>query len=100
MYIYITLKIKDGFELNTIALLDSSADQNCIKEGLIPSIYYEKTKERLQIANGMALQIKVSTIKCLYMQSRILFQKLIHFSTRYKSISYPWNSLLHSNLSI
>ena len=44
LYIHITLKIKDSFELNTIVLLDSGADQNCIKEGLIPSIYYEKNK--------------------------------------------------------
>ena len=43
--------------MNSI-LLDSGADQNCIKEGLIPSIYYEKTKQRLHSANGMALQIK------------------------------------------
>ena len=45
-YIHITLKIKDNFEFNTIALLDSGADQNCIKEGLIPSIYYEKNKRK------------------------------------------------------
>lgn len=57
-YIHITLKIKDSFELNTITLLDSGADQNCIRETLIPSIYYEKTKERLHSANGMVLQIK------------------------------------------
>ena len=43
-YIPITLKINDSFEFKTIALLDSGADQNCIQEGLIPSIYYEKNK--------------------------------------------------------
>ena len=42
-YIPITLKIKDSFEFNTIALVDGGADQNCIKEGLIPLTYYEKT---------------------------------------------------------
>jgi len=57
-YIPITLKIKDSFEFNTIALLDSGADQNCIKEGLIPCIYYERTKEQLHCTNGMALQVK------------------------------------------
>jgi len=57
-YIPITLKIKDSFEFNTIALLDSGADQNCIQEGLIPSTYYERTKERLHTTNGTALQVK------------------------------------------
>jgi len=38
-YIHITLKIKHSFEFNSIALLDSGADENCIKERLIPSIY-------------------------------------------------------------
>ena len=31
-YIHITLKIKNNFEFNTIAVLDSCAYQNCIKE--------------------------------------------------------------------
>ena len=36
-YIYITLKVQDNFELKIIALLDSVAYQNCIKEISIPS---------------------------------------------------------------
>ena len=57
-YIPITLKIKDSFEYNTLALLDSGAGQNCIQEGLISSTYYEQTKERLHTTNGTALQVK------------------------------------------
>jgi len=33
------------------------------KKGLIPSVYYEKTKERVHSANGMALQIKYKLSK-------------------------------------
>ena len=36
-YIYITLKVQDNFELKIIALLDSVAYQNCIKEISISS---------------------------------------------------------------
>ena len=56
-YIHITLKIKDSFEFNTIALLDSGADQNYIQEGLIPSTYYEQTKERLHTTNLSLIHI-------------------------------------------
>ena len=38
--------------MTEIALIDSSADMNCIQEGLIPLKYYERSSERLtQILN-------------------------------------------------
>ena len=40
------------FPLIVVALVDSSADMNCIQEGLIPSKYYESTIDRLTQANG------------------------------------------------
>jgi hypothetical protein len=33
--------------------VDSGASLNCIKEGIIPTKYYEKTTERLSSANGI-----------------------------------------------
>ena len=42
-YIYITLKIQDNFDFNTISLIDGGADQNYIKEELILSQYHERT---------------------------------------------------------
>ena len=30
-----------------IALVDSGADMNCIQEGIIPTLYYEKIDEQL-----------------------------------------------------
>ena len=47
----IKITIKD-FELITTALVDSGAYLNCIQEGLIPTKYYIKTKEKLTTANG------------------------------------------------
>ena len=33
--------------MTEISLIDSGANMNCIKEGLIPLKYYEKSSERL-----------------------------------------------------
>ena len=41
-YIKITLKINPDFLSTFIALIDSGADLNCIKEGLIPTVYFVK----------------------------------------------------------
>jgi hypothetical protein len=63
-YSKINLIVKDKtYEL--IALIDSGADLNCIQEGLIPTQYYEKTKESLRGANGNRLQVsyKLSSAK-------------------------------------
>ena len=42
-FVTITIVINDEYHLNSIALIDTGADQNCIQEGLIPTKYYEKT---------------------------------------------------------
>ena len=57
-YINITLVINKTFTLTTTALVDSGADINCIREGLIPTQYYEKTKQDLSIADGSKLWVK------------------------------------------
>ena len=46
-----------------VALVDSSADQNCIREGLIPTQYYEKSYEKLSGANGSNLNVKYKLSK-------------------------------------
>ena len=55
--IEITLLIED-FRLDTIALINSGADSNYIQEGLIPTKFFEKIKEKLTIASGSDLKIK------------------------------------------
>ena len=39
-------------------MIDSSADMNCIQEGLIPSKYFEKSTEKLVSTNGTQTKIK------------------------------------------
>jgi len=47
----------DDFSTNRVALIDSCADVNCIKRGIIPTKYCEKSNEGLASANGSALHI-------------------------------------------
>ncbi|GAV70373.1 Peptidase_A3 domain-containing protein, partial [Cephalotus follicularis] len=37
--------------------IDSGAQMNCIQEGLIPTKYFEKTKQKLSTANGENLRV-------------------------------------------
>ncbi|KAH1206386.1 putative Polyprotein CP [Glycine max] len=55
-YINIKIIIND-FILETMALFDTGADSNCILEGLIPTKFFEKTSEKLSMANGSKLKI-------------------------------------------
>ncbi|GAV75257.1 LOW QUALITY PROTEIN: hypothetical protein CFOL_v3_18736, partial [Cephalotus follicularis] len=52
----ITITIQDSFKLQTIALIDSGAQMNCIQE-LIPTKYFKKTKQKLSTANGENLRV-------------------------------------------
>jgi len=54
----IALKIGKAFHKDFSALIDSGADLNCIREGLIPTTYYEKTTQKLFTANNSGLKIK------------------------------------------
>ncbi|GAV92896.1 hypothetical protein CFOL_v3_36274, partial [Cephalotus follicularis] len=51
-HVNITITIQNSFKLQTIALIDSGSQMNCIQEGLIPTKYFEKTKQKLSTANG------------------------------------------------
>ena len=54
----LTIVIKDRNVLNIVALIDSGATLNCIQEGLVPTQFYEKTKQTLLGGNGKRLTIK------------------------------------------
>lgn len=62
--------LEDDFRSDTIALIDLGADLNCIQEGLIPTKYFEITKEKLNMANGSKLKInyKLSGAKAGFQQ--------------------------------
>jgi len=50
--------VVNDFSANAIALIDSGADQNCIREGIIPTKCCERMKEQLCSANEEPLNIK------------------------------------------
>ena len=54
----VRIVISRDFEFEVIALINSGADLNCIQEGIIPSKYFKKTKERLTSASGERMQIE------------------------------------------
>ncbi len=50
--------INQEFSIETIALFDTGANSNCMKEELILDKYYEDTTDSLKAASGTKLQIK------------------------------------------
>ena len=57
-YTKITLKIKPNYQSTFIALIDSGVDLNCIQEGLITTIYFVKTSQRLSTASNDPLKVQ------------------------------------------
>ncbi|KAH9801918.1 hypothetical protein KPL71_001205 [Citrus sinensis] len=55
--IKITLVFSDDFAIDAIALFDTGADLNCIREDIVPKRFHEKTKERLSAANNSKLNV-------------------------------------------
>ena len=57
-YTKITLKINPNYQGTFIALIDSGADLNCIQEGLIPTVYFIKTSQKLSTASNDHLKVQ------------------------------------------
>ena len=54
----VKIVVSHYYHFTVVAMIDSSADMNCIQEGLIPSRYFEKSIERLVYASGTQMKIK------------------------------------------
>ena len=61
-YAPVTFQIGD-FQKTYIALTDSGADQNCLREGLVPTKFYERKKIQLYSANNSPMNIKYKISK-------------------------------------
>ena len=57
-YTKINLKINPDYQSIFIALIDSGADLNCIQEGLIPTVHFVKTSQRLSTASNDPLKVQ------------------------------------------
>ncbi|CAL9028495.1 unnamed protein product, partial [Prunus brigantina] len=96
-YSKVTIMI-ENFEFNTIALFDSGADLNCIREGLIPTKYYRKSKESLSTASGKLLKLNFEIPKAHVCQNRVCFKTsfvLIKNITDRVILGLPFISLLY-----
>ena len=70
----VRIVISKDFEFEVIALIDSSADLNCIQEGIIPSKYFKKTRERLTSTSGEKMQIEFKIPKSHVCQDNTCFK--------------------------
>ncbi|KAK4592156.1 hypothetical protein RGQ29_016599 [Quercus rubra] len=70
----VRIVISKDFEFEVIALIDSGADLNCIQEGIIPSKYFKKTRERLTSASGGKMQIEFKIPKAHVCQDNTCFK--------------------------
>jgi hypothetical protein len=57
-YTEVRIVIDKEYVFQTVAILDTGADSNCIQEGIIPTKYYEKTTKKLSQASGTSLNIE------------------------------------------
>ena len=64
-----------GCSVNAIALIDSGVDLNCIKGGIIPTKYYERTTETLASANEEPLSISYKLDKGYIKNDGYCFKK-------------------------
>ena len=70
----VRIVISKDFEFEVIALIDLGADLNCIQEGIIPSKYFKKTRERLTSASGGKMQIEFKIPKAHVCQDNTRFK--------------------------
>ena len=76
----VRIVISRDFEFEVVALIDSGADLNCIQEGIIPSKYFRKTKERLTSASGGKMQIEFKIPKAHVCQDNACFKTPLFLS--------------------
>ena len=94
----VKIVINKELEIETIALIDSGADLNCIQEGLIPTKYYKKTSERLSSTNGSQMQIKYKLPSAHVCQDNVCFKipfVLVKNMTDKVILGIPFHCLLY-----
>jgi hypothetical protein len=72
-YSKVHIIVAQDYAFDVIALIDSGVDLNCIQEDLIPSIYFEKSTERLSLASGTKLQINYELDNVHVCQNNVCF---------------------------
>jgi hypothetical protein len=89
--------VKD-FEFTVTVLIDTDADLNCIKEGLVPTKYYSKSRETLRSTNGNKMQINFEISKAHICQNNVCFKTsfvLVKNMTDKVILGLPFITLLY-----
>ena len=72
-YTKVHIVIAHDYSFDTVALIDTGADLNCIQEGLVPSKYFEKSIEKLSSASGNKMQINFELNNAHVCQHNVCF---------------------------
>jgi len=64
--IKISLVFSDDFKLDTIALFDTGAYLNCIKEGVVPKRFLQSTSKKFSTTNNSKLHITGKTLASIF----------------------------------
>ena len=99
-YTKITLKINLDFQSTFIALIDSGADLNYIQEGLIPTVYFVKTSQRLLITSNDPLKVQYKIPQSQIFKKCICIKNFIFTSQEYKSSNCSRNSFPNTIISL
>ncbi|KAG2697417.1 hypothetical protein I3760_07G104800 [Carya illinoinensis] len=66
--------VNHEYKFSAVALIDSGADLNCIREGLVPTSYFEKSEENLFSANGSKMKIRYELNTAHICQDNVCFK--------------------------
>jgi len=81
-YSIVTLVVND-FSINAIALIDSGADQNCVKGGIVPTKFCSRIREQLVSANGEPLTIRYKLNKGYIRNNNYYFKNIFLIVDKY-----------------
>ncbi|KAG6644061.1 hypothetical protein CIPAW_08G029600 [Carya illinoinensis] len=66
--------VNHEYKFSAVSLIDSGADLNCIREGLVPTSYFEKSKENLFSPNGSKMKIRYELNTAHVCQDNVCFK--------------------------
>ncbi|KAG2663269.1 hypothetical protein I3760_16G019700 [Carya illinoinensis] len=94
--------VNHEYKFSAIALIDSGADLNCIREGLVPTSYFKKSEENLFSANGSKMKIRYELNTAHVCQDNVCFKipsVLVKHLTHDVILGMPFLNMIYPFLS-
>ncbi|KAL4187613.1 hypothetical protein AMTRI_Chr09g39880 [Amborella trichopoda] len=76
-FVLVKIVVNNEYDFQCLALIDSGADLNCLNEGLVPTKYFSKTTQILNIVDGSRLYIKYKLSNTMIYNNGHCFQPLL-----------------------